>query len=494
MNILLVSPEYPDTFWSFKHALKFVSKKASNPPLGLLTIAAMLPVEWNKRLIDVNLKPLSTKDLSWADYVFISAMDVQRKSVYSILDLCKKHNKIVVAGGPLFTGEYDQFPQVDHFILNEGEITLPLFLKDLGEGNPQPIYSTDQYADIITTPSPMWELADLNSYDSMTIQLSRGCPFNCDFCNVTALLGHTPRLKTVPQIIAELDGLYARGWRRSIFFVDDNFIGNRRYIKEQVLPALIQWRQGKVGCLFLTETSINLADDEELMNLMARAGFTSVFIGIETPSTEGLTECHKTQNIRRDLVASVKMIQQHGMQVMGGFIVGFDTDSHNIFSQQLDFIQESGIVTAMVGLLQAPYGTELYRRLKVENRLLNEMSGDNADGTTNIIPKMNIEVLKNGYKYLISQIYSPSLFYQRIRTLLSEFKPIKFTVHMEYREWLAFLRSIIKLGILGKERAEYWRLFFWTIFNRPSQLPLAITLAIYGFHFRTIFENNFLNS
>lgn len=488
MNILLVSPEYPDTFWSFKHALKFVSKKASNPPLGLLTIASMLPAQWNKKLIDLNLQPLTNSDLDWADYVFISAMDVQRQSVYRVVQQCKTRNKTIVAGGPLFTGEYDRFPGIDHFILNEGEITLPLFLEDLKNGSPKYIYTTDKYADIHTTPTPMWELADLSGYDSMPIQFSRGCPYNCDFCNVTALLGHQPRIKSVQQIITELDSLYAHGWRRNIFFVDDNFIGNKRFIKEEMLPALIDWRKGKVGCLFTTEASINLADDETLMQLMAAAGFISVFIGIETPSAESLAECRKTQNINRDLIQSVKKIQRHGMQVMGGFIVGFDSDTPAIFQNQIDFIQESGIVTAMVGLLQAPFGTQLYDRIKEEGRLINEMSGDNTDGSTNIIPKMDADLLHKGYRYLLGEIYSPALFYQRIKTLLSEYRPYPVKAHLEIQEWQAFIRSIIRLGILGPERKEYWNLFFWTLLKHPALLPQAITLAIYGYHFRTISE------
>ncbi len=489
MNILLVSPEYPDTFWSFKHALKFVSKKASNPPLGLLTIATMLPARWNKKLVDLNLQPLTNVDLDWADYVFVSAMDVQRQSVYRVIDQCKTRGKTIIAGGPLFTGEYDRFPGIDHFILNEGEITLPLFLDDLKNGMPQPIYSTEKFVDIHATPVPMWELVDFSGYDSMPIQFSRGCPYNCDFCNVTALLGHQPRIKSVQQIIAELNSLYAHGWRRNIFFVDDNFIGNKRFIKEEILPALINWRKDKVGCFFITEASINLADDETLMQLMAAAGFVSVFIGIETPSEESLAACRKTQNTHRDLIQSVKTIQRHGMQVMGGFIVGFDSDTPAIFQNQIDFIQETGIVTAMVGLLQAPFGTQLYDRMKQEGRLVNEMSGDNTDGTTNILPKMDADLLHRGYHHLLAQIYSPALFYQRIKTFLSVFRPYPLKAHLEYQEWLALIRSIIRLGILGPERKEYWDLFFWTLFKHPAMLPQAITLAIYGYHFRTISQN-----
>ena len=488
MNILLVYPEFPDTFWSFKHALAFIGQSASNPPLGLLTVAALLPKDWNKRLVDMNVKKLAQADLEWADYVFLSAMDVQRESARAVLARCNASGVPVVAGGPLFTQESAAFPEVDHFVLNEAELTLPQFLADLERGSLQTMYTTDEFPDICQTPIPMYELLDMKQYDSMNLQFSRGCPFNCDFCNVTVLFGHRPRTKTTQQVLAELDRIYELGWRRSIFFVDDNFIGNKKYLKQEVLPALIAWRKDKEGCNFLTEVSINLADDEELMDLMSRAGFISVFVGIETPDEASLAECNKTQNEGRNLVESVKRLQRAGLQVMGGFIVGFDSDTETIFQRQVDFIQQSGIVTAMVGLLQAPTGTLLYQRMQAEGRLLSEMSGDNTDGSTNIIPKMDADVLKRGYLGLLKQIYSPKLFYQRIRTFLNEYHPHHAPVHIEWAEVRALLRSIYKLGIFGKERGEYWRLIFWTLRHFPEKLPMAITLSIYGYHFRRVSE------
>lgn len=486
MNILLVYPEFPDTFWSFKHALNFVRKKASNPPLGLVTIAPMLPADWKKRLVDLNIEPLKDRDIQWADMVFISAMSVQRKSALQIIERAKAAGKTVVAGGPLFTGEYQEFPGVDHFILNEAELTLPPFLTDLQRGCPQQVYATPDYADLAQTPVPMWELVKMKYYDSMAIQYSRGCPYNCDFCNVTALLGHRPRTKSAPQIIAELDRIYSQGWRRNIFFVDDNFIGNKRQIKEEILPALIEWRKDKIGCLFLTEASINLADDQELMDLMTAAGFVSVFVGIETPDEDSLTECHKTQNKGRDLIESVKRLQRNGLQVMGGFIVGFDSDLPSIFQRQVDFIQKSGIVTAMVGLLQAPVGTQLHQRMEQQGRLKHEMTGDNTDGTTNIIPLMDPKVLFEGYKQLIGDLYSPKLFYERVRTFLKEYNPISAPVSIEPQEIYAFFRSVYLLGIVSSDRSHYWKLFFWSLFRQPKKFALAITFSIYGYHFRKI--------
>ncbi|MBN1485984.1 MAG: B12-binding domain-containing radical SAM protein [Chloroflexia bacterium] len=488
MNVLLIYPQFPDTFWSFKHALKFVRKKAAHQPLGLLTVAALLPAEWEKRLVDINVTRLSDEDLAWADMAMISAMNVQRASAEDLIARCQEAGLRVVAGGPLFTAEHEQFSGVDHFVLNEAELTLPPFLEDLAQGCPQAVYSSSEFPDLQQTPAPLWELVDFDHYASMSIQFSRGCPYNCEFCNVTALFGHRPRTKTAGQIIAELDALYALGWRRGVFFVDDNFIGNKRQLKQEILPALIEWRRGKAGMPFNTEVSINLVDDKELMALMVEAGFETVFVGIETPDDDSLAECNKFQNRNRDLVESVKRIHRAGLQVQGGFIVGFDSDTPSIFERQIDFIQRSGIVTAMVGLLQAPHGTPLYERLKRENRLLEEMSGDNVDGSTNIVPKMSIETLRAGYKKILEHIYEPAHYYERIKTFLEEYRSPRFASHMDPQYILAFFRSVYQLGIRGVERFHYWKLVFWTLLRRPRSFPLAITLAIYGFHFRRVCE------
>lgn len=488
MNILLLYPEFPDTFWSFKHALRFVRRKSVSPPLGLLTVAAMLPADWHKRLVDLNITDLTPEDLAWADYAFISAMTVQRDAAQAIITRCKTAGLTIVAGGPLFTVEQEAFESVDHLILNEAELTLPPFLRDLAAGRAEHVYETSEFADLSQSPVPLWELVDMKRYATMNIQFSRGCPFNCDFCNVTALLGHMPRTKDVAQIIAELDTLYQQGWREGIFFVDDNLIGNKRQLKSELLPALIQWQQDKTGLTFSTEISINLADDEQLMDMMVEAGFTSVFIGIETPSDEGLAECSKKQNLHRNLVADVKRIQRAGLQVQGGFIVGFDSDTASIFQRQISFIQNSGVVMAMVGLLQAPPGTRLYQRLKSEGRLLEKISGNNVDGTTNVLTRMSLEKLHEGYRHVLSTIYAPDAYYQRIRTFLQEYRPPRLTTPLNREAVFAFLRSIYHLGIIGKERMQYWRLLVWTLIRRPRSFPMAVTLAIYGYHFRKICE------
>ena len=486
MNALLLYPEFPDTFWSFKHALKFIHKPASLPPLGLLTVAAMLPTPWAKRLVDVNVRKLRDKDLAWADLVFISGMIAQRVSARDLIARCRAAGKTIVAGGPLFTLEHQQFPAVDHFVLNEAEEALPEFLRDLERGDTRRLYASASFPSLHQTPVPMWELVDLRRYATMGLQFSRGCPFDCEFCNITSMFGHQPRTKTTAQVIAELNTLARLGWRGGVFFVDDNFIGKKRMLKEELLPALIQWQKGKRGTPFFTEASINLADDEELMRLMVEAGFNQVFVGIETPEDASLAECNKRQNQGRDLVADVKRIQRAGLEVQGGFIVGFDHDTPTIFQRQIEFIQKSGIVTAMVGLLQAMPGTRLYQRLSRQGRLLGDTTGDNVDGTTNFVPRMNRETLRQGYRNLMEYIYSPGPYYRRIRTFLREYAPPKISNAVNWRSLMAFVYANLRLGVLGRERFHYWGLLLWTLVRRPSYLSLAVTLSIYGHHFRKV--------
>jgi radical SAM superfamily enzyme YgiQ (UPF0313 family) len=496
MRVLLVYPEFPDTFWSFKHALKFISKKSSGPPLGLLTVAAMLPGDWDLRLVDLAVRPLMDEDLAWADYAFISAMAIQCESAIDVVARCNAAGVKTVAGGPLFTHAYEDFTDVDHFVLNEAELTLPPFLNDLACGEPKRLYASTEYPDLSLTPPPRWDLLDMNQYASVYIQYSRGCPFNCDFCNVTALLGHTPRTKSAEQVIRELQSLYDAGWRSGqLFFVDDNFIGNKKKLKQEILPAIMEWREDKKSVSFMTEVSINIADDDELLDLMVQAGFSSVFVGIETPNDESLAECGKGQNRGRNLIENVRNIQRRGMQVAGGFIIGFDSDPLSIFEQQIQFIQQSGIVTAMVGLLQAPPGTQLYARLKEEGRLLGNATGDNCDNTMNFVPKMNWDTLQDGYRRVLAEIYSPKGYYARVKTMLEDFNPspaVKSPLSFEYIK--AFFKSIYLIGIKSADRMHYWRLFFWTLLRRPRLFPLAITMSVYGYHFRRVYNLNVLKT
>jgi radical SAM superfamily enzyme YgiQ (UPF0313 family) len=492
LKILLVYPQYPDTFWSFKHALKFIFKKAAFPPLGLLTVAAMLPEEWEKKLVDLNTVALTDKDLEWADYVFLSAMVAQQDSAREVIDRCKKLGTKIVAGGPFFNPGYEDFgfDEIDHIIFGESENKFPLFIEDLEKGCAKHIYVAEEFPDIGKTPVPLWSLIDMKKYQSMTIQYSRGCPFNCEFCDIVILNGHRPRTKDKDQVIAELNALYDRGWRASVFFVDDNFIGNKRKLKSEILPAIIQWMEEKNRPFtFFTEASINLSDDEELMGLMTAAGFNMVFVGIESPSEESLVECNKLQNKNRDLLASVRRMQNYGLQVQGGFIVGFDSDPLSIFKSQIDFIQKSGIVTAMVGVLMAPPETRLYKRLQKENRILPKGSGDNTDGSTNFIPKMGREALTNGYRHVIDTIYAPRQYYERIRIFLKEYRPSnKGKLKVSLFHLIALIRSTWVLGIQEKGRMQYWKLVGWTLLRKPKTFPLSITLAVQGFHFRKVAE------
>lgn len=436
----------------------------------------------------MNVEQLKDDDILWSDYVFISAMSIQSESANQVIERCKQLNTKIVAGGPLFTSSFEYYDNVDHLVLNEAEITFPQFLSDLNEGNPKHIYTSDEWADITTTPLPLWELVSMKNYTSMNLQYSRGCPYDCDFCDITVLYGRRPRTKSKEQIISELDSLYFSGWRGPVFFVDDNFIGNKTKLKNEILPTIIEWMEKKNHPFYLnTEASINLADDDKLMQLMVKAGFEAVFIGIESPNEESLVECNKNQNRNRDLILSINKIQQFGLEVQGGFIVGFDNDPTTIFDKLTDFIQESGIVTAMVGLLNAPRGTNLQKRLQHEGRMLSDFTGNNTDFSINFIPKMDSELLLESYKGMLTTIYSPKYFYERVMRFMRDFEPKKKKVfHLNPNYILALFRSMVKLGVIGKERIYYWKLFFWTLFRKPQLFSLAILFTIYGFHFRKI--------
>lgn len=492
IKALLIYPEYPDTFWSFKYALSFISKKAAYPPLGLLTVASLLPESWEKSLVDLNIKNLTDEDLKWADYALISAMAIQKESTKEIITRCQEMGVKVVAGGPLFTSAPEEFPEVDHLILDEAEITLPMFLEDLESGTTKNVYNTDKKPALEETPLPMWDLINMDDYAIMSIQYSRGCPYDCEFCDITYLFGHKCRLKTSNQVANELEHLYSYGWRGSVFIVDDNFIGNKAKLKKEILPAIINWMEEKKHPFsFITEASINLADDETLMDMMRKAGFVHVFVGIETPSEEGLIECSKIHNINRNLISSVKKIQNYGMQVSGGFIIGFDSDTHSIFEKQINFIQKSGIVTAMVGLLNAPKGTRLFQRLEQEQRLLPDYSGNNTDFSLNFIPKMDYNSLIEGYRQVVTTIYDPAYYYNRMLEFFKEFKPPKQRTKVSAFR-LCYLKALFKamfyFGIIERGRTYYWKMIIKTLFKYPKFLPEAITFSIYGFHFRKIFN------
>lgn len=490
MKILLVSPKYPDTFWSFRHALKFISKKASGPPLGLMTVASLLPEDWEKRLIDLNINSLLDADILWADYVFIGAMSVQAESVSHVIHKCNQLNAKIVAGGPLFTGDSDSYLHLDHLILNEAEITFPRFLSDLDKKQPKKIYRTEKYANMHISPPPDYSLIRASDYVQLSIQYSRGCPYNCEFCEITALLGNKVRVKTTTQILYELETIFNTGFRGNVFFVDDNFIGNRQKLKKDLLPAISDWNRGhKHPFTFTTEASINLSDDPDLMKGMVQAGFEKVFVGIETPDNECLEECNKKLNMQRNLMDSVMEIHSAGIEVSAGFIVGFDNDTPGIFQRQIDFIQQSGIITAMVGLLNAPSRTRLFKRLTREGRILKTSDGNNTNYNMNFIPKMNKETLLQGYQTIVNSIYSSKAYHERLIRFLKYFKPgAKIQTRLTAGRILALFRSAFFIGILSNGRKYYWKLFFWSLFRRPKMFPMAITYSIYGYHFRKVFS------
>ena len=485
MKILLVYPEYPDTFWSFKYVLKFVSKKAAFPPLGLLTVGAMLPANWEKKLVDVNVEPLRDEQILWADMVFISAMIIQKKSAQEIIDRCKNLGRKVVAGGPAFTTKHEGFSGVDHFVLNEAEVTLPLFLADLAADSLKRMYVSQEKPTLTETPVPLWSLINIKDYATLAVQYSRGCPYNCEFCDIIVMNGRRPRTKSASQIKKEFQAIYDAGWRKSVFIVDDNFIGNRHEVKK-MLPELIGWqKEHRFPFTLLTEASTDLANDEELMQMMSGANFFKVFLGLETTDNQSLKECGKYQNAALDLVEAVNMIHRHGMQVMGGFIVGFDNDTESIFEAQIKFIQQIGVVTAMVGMLTALPKTRLWYRLETEGRLFSESTGENTDGSFNYVPAMGVDNLIAGYRKILRTIYSPKCYYQRINTFIANYTPTVRT-KIKREDLVAFYRSAWRIGIISRARFRYWGLLIKTLVKKRTALPIAVELAIYGLHYDKI--------
>ena len=389
--------------------------------------------------------------------------------------------KPVIAGGPLFTTGHSAFLSIQHFVLGETEDLMPQLVEDLKRGTLRPIRP-----DIEHVPVPRWDLVKLKHYVTMAVQFSRGCPYDCEFCDIIIMNRRVPRTKTPAQLIAELESLRQRGWKDMVFIVDDNFIGDKRRTKE-LLRELIGWRdrtRAEMG--FLTEACVNLADDAELCGLMVRAGFTKVFLGIETPSAEALQECHKIQNRGRDLVETVQTLQRASLKVMGGFIVGFDSDKSDIFKRQFEFIQQSGVVTAMVGLLNALPQTKLWHRLKCEDRLEKDSTGNNTDVVLNFKPKISKEYLQSGYRELMKKLYEPKVHYQRIRTFLEHHKSRGSRLRLSRADFMAFVKSFWLLGVWYSGRTHYWKFFWSTLLRRPGQMRHAIELAIMGYHFRRV--------
>jgi radical SAM superfamily enzyme YgiQ (UPF0313 family) len=482
-KVLLVYPEFPATYWSFEHALSFIGKKASLPPLGLMTVAAMLPAGYEPRLLDLNVEPLRREDVEQADLVFISAMIVQKQSFDDIVRLCREVGKPVVAGGPYPISMHEAIEGVDHFVLDEAELTLPRFLSDLEQGRPQRLYRDAGKADITATPAPRFDLIDITVYDSMPLQYSRGCPYSCEFCDIIEMFGRRQRTKTPAQFLREMDQVYRSGFRGSLFIVDDNFIGNRHKTKE-LLREVIPWqREHGVPFCLSTEASIDLAQDEELLDLMVRAGFNMVFVGIESPDEQTLAFTGKAQNLKEGLLASVRRIQARGIEVTGGFIVGFDTDRPDIFDRQIAFVQEAGIPIAMVGLLTALPNTQLSRRLVREGRLLQGGTGNNTHTLRlNFVPRMPERELIEGYKRVLATIYSPKHYFRRCATLLHRLPPrTQISALVSWQGIKALLRSVARQGF-SSYGIYYWKLLLEALFTRPGYFPDAVVFAVKGYH------------
>lgn len=505
IKILPVFPKFPSTFWSYQKALEYVRKKAVMPPTGLATVLAMLPEDnfYSHRIIDLNIEPLKEEYLKNTDIVFTSSMVVQEDSHNEIIEMAHFYGKKVVAGGPFPTSYFERNKNADYIISGEAEITLMPFLEDLLKGNPKKLYTEKEvikagrcYAkltktgkpDITKTPVPRWDLLDLGKYHTQGIQYSRGCPHNCEFCDITALFGRNPRTKTPEQMILELNSLYDTGYRGSVFIVDDNFIGNRKNVKE-FLPEIISWQQEKdYPFSFFTEATTSLAWDENkgILEKMVKAGFNQVFIGIESIDPEVLEKTKKKQNIKMPALKSVKRIQEAGLEVTGGFIVGLDDEKPEVCDQLYDFIQTSGIVVAMPGLLTVLNNTDLYCRLKKEGRLKGESKGNNTHNLSfNFKTLLDEGFLIKEYKNLLRKLNIPKNYYDRCRVLQKNLGPSRLTNRKNLEGILAFGKSLKNLTF-AKGGWEYIKYLTETLVKNPEYFSEAVTQAIKWHHFNTI--------
>ncbi len=482
MRVLMVYPEFPDTFWSFKHALPFQGKRSAYPPLGLLTVSAMLPPNWQRRMVDLNVRRLTDSDLAWADVAFFSAMMVQGPSMYEQIDRCKRRGLRTVVGGPITSAHDPLLERADHVVEGEAEEVIPELAADLERGEGKRHYQRRQLPDLTQVPLPHLHLAELRRYSAMAVQFSRGCPFTCEFCDIIEIYGRRPRTKTPEQILAELDQIHGLGWRGPVFLVDDNFIGNKKNVK-QLLPHLVEWQRAhKHPFSLFTEASLNLAEDEDLLRQMRDADFTRVFLGIETPVTDSLKEATKFQNLRKGLLDSVRLIQSYGIEVMAGFIVGFDNDPPDVFERQIQFIREAAIPLSMVGLLSALPNTQLWRRLKAEGRLIKQSLGNNTLVDLNFIPKMDMEKLLEGYRQILQTIYSPKEYFERASAFLSQLGSAARTP-LVFSDLVAAARSLWRQGFRSDYRKEYWKFLMESVRRHRHHFDKAMTLAIMGHHF-----------
>ena len=485
-NALLVYPRHPPSYWGHDFALDPLGL-ALFPPLGLLTVAAMFPPRCNLRMVDLNVTTLKDEDLVWADLAFTSTMLVQRPSLEQVVERCNKARVPVIAGGPHPTTFYQEMEGIDHFVLDEVEETFSVFWRDLENGTAKRVYRAPRKPDVTQTPLPRFDLIKLNDYHSMCLQFSRGCPFDCEFCDITKLYGRVSRTKTPKQMVAEFDLLYELGWRGPIFLVDDNFIGNKREVT-RLLPVIAEWQKER-GYPFMlhTEASANLARMNDLMDAMIAAGFNTVFVGIETTNPRALKKMKKPQNISmRDdnyLFTAMRKIQQKGMQVQGGFILGLDEDDESVFNTQIKFIQQLGIPMALVGLLVAIKGTNLWERLKRENRLLDKPVEINPT-SLNFKPQMDPVTLVKGYLRVIGTIYDSTLenYFERCLTLLKHLNPVPH-INKPLSQHMLFAGIMEVRQLLTRKQLPAFSRYIAKVSKyHPRMMPLALKLAATGHH------------
>lgn len=487
MKALLLWPIMPNSFWSYQETLDLAGLRSTNPPLGLITVAAMLPSDWEIRFIDRNIHPESDKDWEWCDLVLISAMIIQKQDFRALIQKAIALGKKVAVGGPFPTSvpNFALEAGAHYLILDEGECTIPMFLDALARGEEKGIFRSPEKPDVTQTPIPRFDLLNLNAYLAITVQFSRGCPFQCEFCDIINLYGRKPRTKTPEQMLQEFQALYDMGWRRYVFVVDDNFIGNKRNAKV-FLKALIPWMEAHdYPFILVTEASLNLAEDEELVDLMVKAGFTIVFMGIETPDTDSLLGIHKVQNTRQDLIASCHKITRAGLQIMSGFIMGFDNERSGAGERIEEFIEETGIPQGQFSLLQALENTAMWNRLQQEGRLFEGMSTFHQGAIMNFVPTRPVAEITEEYIQAFWHIYEPMPYLQRT---FRHFRMMngwrgKTQRQMTSTEMRLFAAICWRQGVLRSTRFRFWWQLVAIAMTKPRLLYDYFTTLGVGEHF-----------
>lgn len=483
MQALLVNPKFPDSYWSGRYSLPFVRRRSIQPPLPLITVAALLPPDWSCRLLDANIETVRDEDLRAADVVLLTGMLMQQASLHDLIGRCRRLGVRTVVGGPYATEVPGDFDAADHVFIGEGESLVPTMASELSTGRARRIYEEKSKPDLTSAPPPRYDLLDVDAYHQMAIQFSRGCPFTCEFCDIISVYGRVPRTKTSGQIVAELEAIRATGFKGDVFFVDDNFIGNKKAVRK-VLPELAGWRNRFGRQLeFYTEASVNLADDIRLVDAMIDAGFTKVFLGIETPSPEALREARKLQNLDRDVEELVRRIQGRGLDVWGGFILGFDSDGPDCFDIVIDCVEKAAIPYAMVGMLTAFPTTPLYKRLESDGRL---RPGYAAHGfqLTNVITRMPTETMIEGYRRVLETLYDPKRYLERCRRCLERWRKVPGVMRdLALRDFGTLFRLLVGQGVRADYRRDFWAFLLWTLRNQPRKLGRAMAMAAAGHHF-----------